>query len=96
MGSETSGEPALNLSEERVFSYGDGKIPQPPQLQLSAESLAREGAYLLDKGNQLMLLVGSHVSMNWCMKVLNVANSAAIPAGGLVSHTHFPYRVAPC
>ncbi|XP_063717789.1 protein transport protein Sec24A-like [Symsagittifera roscoffensis] len=84
MGSDPNETPT-NANQETVFSFAEGKIPQPPQLQLSAESLSRDGAYLLDKGTQMILLVRSHVSMNWCMKVLDLPNPTGIPSGGLKS-----------
>ena len=86
-GNEDSDQtPTANDPQDKnTFSFDGDCMPKPPILQLSAESLAREGVYLLDQGKCMIILVRSQVPINWCLKVLNVANANGIPTGGMVS-----------
>ena len=44
-------------------------VPQPPRLQLSAEKIAMNGAYILDCGDKLILFIGKVTQPFFCEKV---------------------------
>ena len=46
-------------------------VAQPDRLQLSAEHVAMNGAYLLDCGDQLLLFLGKVLQPFFCEKVIN-------------------------
>jgi len=54
-------------------------VPVPPRLQLSAESLCYDGAYLADAGSRLVLFVREGVSPAWLQDALCCASFAALP-----------------
>ncbi|XP_038647984.1 protein transport protein Sec24B-like isoform X2 [Scyliorhinus canicula] len=68
-----------NLPDEGSITVGDKIIPQPPILQLSAEKLSKEGAFLMDCGSAIYLWVGKNCSSNFISEVLGFPNYASIP-----------------
>ncbi|XP_061473122.1 protein transport protein Sec24A isoform X2 [Rhineura floridana] len=68
-----------NLTDERALNINDRTIPQPPILQLSAEKLNRDGAYLMDAGSVMFLWVGKNCGQNFINNVLGVPHYASIP-----------------
>jgi len=60
----------------------DIEVPVPPRLQLSAENLSHDGAYLMDAGSKLVLFVREGVSPAWLAATLDVASYSALPALG--------------
>ncbi|XP_048454521.1 protein transport protein Sec24B [Rhincodon typus] len=75
-----------NLSDEGSIIVGDKTIPQPPILQLSAEKLSKEGAFLMDCGSVMYLWIGKNCSNNFISEVLGFPNYASIPQ----NMTHLP------
>ncbi|XP_032511494.2 protein transport protein Sec24A [Danaus plexippus] len=55
---------------------------QPPRLQLSAERLSLDGAYLLDEGETMVIYVCRGVSAAWLSEALGVNSFAELPAEG--------------
>ncbi|XP_041044984.1 protein transport protein Sec24B-like isoform X2 [Carcharodon carcharias] len=68
-----------NLSDEGSITVGDKTVPQPPILQLSAEKLSKEGAFLMDCGSVMYLWIGKSCSSNFISEVLGFPNYASIP-----------------
>ncbi|XP_031443126.1 protein transport protein Sec24B isoform X2 [Clupea harengus] len=68
-----------SLSEQRALRLNDTVVPQPPRLQLTAEKLTRDGAFLMDCGNVLYLWVGKCCSEMFIQDVLGCPNYASIP-----------------
>ncbi|XP_067847596.1 protein transport protein Sec24B-like isoform X2 [Heptranchias perlo] len=68
-----------NLSDEGSITVSEKTIPQPPILQLSAEKLSKEGAFLMDCGSAMYLWIGKHCSNNFISEVLGFSNYASIP-----------------
>ncbi|GCB67484.1 hypothetical protein scyTo_0015121, partial [Scyliorhinus torazame] len=68
-----------NLPDEGSITVGDKIIPQPHILQLSAEKLSKEGAFLMDCGSAIYLWVGKNCSSNFISEVLGFPNYASIP-----------------
>lgn len=56
-------------------------IPKPPLLQLSSANIDRHGAYLMDVGNDLYLMVGGAISDQFCQDILDKPNFMSIPEG---------------
>ncbi|KZC04482.1 Protein transport protein Sec24B, partial [Dufourea novaeangliae] len=58
----------------------DGKLcPQPPRLHLSAEKIFSRGAFLMDAGDRIMILIGKNIHPTFCCNVLGVSAFASIP-----------------
>lgn len=57
----------------------DIPVAIPPRLHLSAEKVSSHGAFLLDAGDQMLLLVGRAVPPIFCENVLGVSSFSAIP-----------------
>ncbi|KAB0790749.1 hypothetical protein PPYR_15654 [Photinus pyralis] len=70
--------PIHNLPEQNTISKDGELIPQPPQLQLSARSLDSKGAFLMDAGEHMIILVGPSVSDIFLNEALGVPNYNAI------------------
>ncbi|XP_041120051.1 protein transport protein Sec24B-like isoform X4 [Polyodon spathula] len=68
-----------NLTDEGALHVNDSIVPQPPILQLSAERLTREGAFLMDCGSVLYLWVGKSCDVTFISDVLGYPNHASIP-----------------
>ncbi|XP_078069157.1 protein transport protein Sec24B-like isoform X3 [Mustelus asterias] len=68
-----------NLPDEGSITVGDKAIPQPPIMQLSAEKLSKEGAFLMDCGSVMYLWIGKNCSSNFISEVLGFPNHASIP-----------------
>ncbi|XP_041075134.1 protein transport protein Sec24B-like isoform X4 [Polyodon spathula] len=68
-----------NLTDEGALHVNDSIVPQPPILQLSAERLTREGAFLMDCGSVLYLWVGKSCDVNFIRDVLGYPNHTSIP-----------------
>lgn len=62
-------------------------IPQPPRLHLSAETVDKSGAYLLDSGDIIYLFVGAHVHQTFLENVLGSPNFGSLPEQ-MVRFTH--------
>lgn len=71
--------PIHELSEKGSIAIDDQVVPQPGTLHLSAERLDRNGAYLMDNGNRLIIYVRSRVSPEWVSGTLGVPSYEAIP-----------------
>ncbi|XP_053995465.1 protein transport protein Sec24B [Hylaeus anthracinus] len=58
----------------------DGKLcPQPPRLHLSAEMIHSKGAFLMDAGDRIFILIGKNIHPAFCCNVLGVTGFALIP-----------------
>ena len=64
-------------------------VPILPRLHLSAEKLDAQGAFLMDAGDHMMLLVGRAISANFCQNVLGVPSFVAIPDDMVSRHWTF-------
>jgi len=53
-------------------------LPDPPRLQLSAEKVALNGAYLLDCGDRMILFIGKVVSTFFCEKMFGVSQPSYV------------------
>merc|ERR1719153_1548998 len=53
-------------------------IPNPPRLQLSAEKIAMNGAYLLDCGDKIILFIGKVTQPSFCEKIFGVSRPVDI------------------
>ncbi|MEE6461826.1 hypothetical protein FKM82_001418 [Ascaphus truei] len=67
------------LTDEGAIHVSDRVVPQPPLQPLSAEKLAREGAFLMDSGSSLYLWVGKNCDTSFLNDVLGFPNYASIP-----------------
>ncbi|KAJ8276738.1 hypothetical protein COCON_G00084900 [Conger conger] len=67
------------LTDEGALNVSERTVPQPPVLQLSAERLSRDGAFLMDAGSVMYLWVGKNCDPNFLVQVLGVPNYAALP-----------------
>lgn len=64
--------------QEVVLNGEEEPVPMPPRLQLSARCLSNNGAFLLDCGDHMMILVGPNVSREFLNDALGVGDFAAI------------------
>uniref|UniRef100_A0A8C1XC28 SEC24 homolog B, COPII coat complex component n=1 Tax=Cyprinus carpio TaxID=7962 RepID=A0A8C1XC28_CYPCA len=69
-----------NMTEQAALHLNDSVIPQPPLLQLTAEKLTREGAFLLDCGSVMYLWVGKCCNETFIRDVLGFQNYASLPS----------------
>ncbi|XP_053506077.1 protein transport protein Sec24B isoform X2 [Ictalurus furcatus] len=69
-----------NLTEQGALQLNERVIPQPPLLQLSAEKLTREGAFLLDCGSAMYLWLGRSCNEVFIRDVLGCPDYTSIPA----------------
>jgi len=53
-------------------------VPDPPRLQLSSEKIALNGAYLMDCGDRMILLIGKVVSSFFCEKIFGVSHPSHV------------------
>jgi len=53
-------------------------IPNPPRLQLSAEKLTMNGAFLLDMGDTLLLFIGKVCQQFFCERIFGVSQPTSI------------------
>uniref|UniRef100_A0A673NEA7 Protein transport protein Sec24B-like n=1 Tax=Sinocyclocheilus rhinocerous TaxID=307959 RepID=A0A673NEA7_9TELE len=65
---------------EAALHLNDSVIPQPPLLQLTAEKLTREGAFLMDCGSVMFLWVGKCCNETFIRDVLGYPNYASLPS----------------
>ncbi|KAK2829111.1 hypothetical protein Q7C36_017101 [Tachysurus vachellii] len=68
-----------NLSDQGALQLNERVIPQPPLLQLSAEKLTREGAFLLDCGSVMYLWMGRSCNEMFIRDVLGCSDYTSIP-----------------
>ncbi|XP_035382170.1 protein transport protein Sec24B isoform X1 [Electrophorus electricus] len=68
-----------NLTEQGALHLNERMIPQPPLLQLSAEKLSRDGAFLMDCGSVMYLWVGKCCDEMFVRDVLGCPDYASIP-----------------
>lgn len=68
-----------NLTEQGALQLNERVIPQPPLLQLTAEKLTREGAFLMDCGNVMYMWVGKSCNEVFIRDVLGCSNYTSIP-----------------
>uniref|UniRef100_W5K921 SEC24 homolog B, COPII coat complex component n=1 Tax=Astyanax mexicanus TaxID=7994 RepID=W5K921_ASTMX len=68
-----------NLTEQGALHLNERVVPQPPLLQLTAEKLSREGAFVMDCGSVLFLWVGKCCNEVFIRDVLGCPNYASIP-----------------
>ncbi|KAL7849855.1 hypothetical protein SRHO_G00192040 [Serrasalmus rhombeus] len=69
-----------NLTDQGALHLNDRVIPQPPMLQLTAEKLTREGAFLMDCDSIMFLWVGKCCNETFIRDVLGCPNYTSIPA----------------
>uniref|UniRef100_A0A672S0U9 SEC24 homolog B, COPII coat complex component n=1 Tax=Sinocyclocheilus grahami TaxID=75366 RepID=A0A672S0U9_SINGR len=69
-----------NMTEQAALHLNDSVIPQPPLLQLTAEKLTREGAFLMDCGSVMFLWVGKCCNETFIRDVLGYPNYASLPS----------------
>ncbi|KAF7281230.1 hypothetical protein GWI33_005020 [Rhynchophorus ferrugineus] len=71
--------PIHNLeSQEVVLNSEEEPVPMPPRLQLSARFLENKGAFLMDCGDQMLILVGPNVSREFLTDALGVTDYGSI------------------
>ncbi|XP_061747368.1 protein transport protein Sec24A isoform X1 [Nerophis ophidion] len=68
-----------DLTDEGALNVSERTVPQPRVLQLSVEKLSWEGAFLMDAGTDMYLLIGRNCNPNFLCQVLGVPNYAAVP-----------------
>uniref|UniRef100_A0A3P8WBU6 SEC24 homolog A, COPII coat complex component n=1 Tax=Cynoglossus semilaevis TaxID=244447 RepID=A0A3P8WBU6_CYNSE len=68
-----------DLTDEGALNINDRTIPQPRVLQLSAENLSTEAAFLMDAGTVMYLRVGKNCNPIFLNQVLGVPSYAAVP-----------------
>ncbi|XP_041363025.1 protein transport protein Sec24A-like isoform X2 [Gigantopelta aegis] len=73
--------PIHNLDKEVMESKNGITIPKPPVLQLNSANIDRHGVYLMDSGEQMLMLVGGAVSDHFCQQVFDKPNFMSIPDG---------------
>ncbi|XP_031841096.1 protein transport protein Sec24AB isoform X2 [Nomia melanderi] len=70
----------VHALEDRNTKEVDGKLcPQPPRLHLSAEKIHSRGAFLMDAGDRIFILIGKNIHPTFCCNVLGVTAFASIP-----------------
>ncbi|KAK3915556.1 Protein transport protein Sec24B [Frankliniella fusca] len=69
----------INNSPMEEVLVDNMPVTIPPRLHLSAEKVNSQGAFLLDAGDQMLLLVGRAISPIFCENVLGVSSFSAIP-----------------
>ncbi|XP_059377985.1 protein transport protein Sec24B-like isoform X2 [Carassius carassius] len=69
-----------NMTEQAALHLNDSVIPQPPLLQLTAEKLTREGAFLMDCGSVMYLWVGKCCDETFIRDVLGYPNYSSLPS----------------
>lgn len=71
---------AVHALEDRNAKDVDGKrCPQPARLHLSAEKIYSNGAFLMDAGDRIFILIGKNIDPAFCCNVLGVTAFASIP-----------------
>lgn len=71
---------SVHALEERNSKDIDGKLcPQPPRLHLSAEKIHSKGAFLMDAGDRIFILIGKNIYPTFCINVLGVSAFPSIP-----------------
>lgn len=71
--------PVHNLDEQStVLNEEEEPVPQPPHLQLTARNIDSNGAYLMDIGESMLLMVCPSVSPTFLNQVLGVGDYNAI------------------
>ncbi|XP_028444796.1 protein transport protein Sec24B isoform X2 [Perca flavescens] len=68
-----------NISDQGALHLNNTVIPQPHLLHLSAETLTRDGAFLMDCGNTFYLWIGKCCHDLFIRDVLGCPNYASIP-----------------
>ncbi|XP_062874515.1 protein transport protein Sec24B isoform X2 [Trichomycterus rosablanca] len=68
-----------NLIEQGALQLNERVIPQPPLLQLTAEKLTREGAFLMDCGSVMYVWVGKSCNEEFLRDVLGCADYTCVP-----------------
>ncbi|XP_076684300.1 protein transport protein Sec24AB isoform X1 [Andrena cerasifolii] len=70
----------VHALEDRNSKDIDGKLcPQPPRLHLSAEKIHSRGAFLMDAGDRIFILIGKNIHPTFCINVLGVTAFPSIP-----------------
>ncbi|TSK87426.1 Protein transport protein Sec24B [Bagarius yarrelli] len=75
-----------NLTEQGALQLNEKVIPQPALLQLSAEKITREGAFILDCGSMMYLWLGRSCNEVFIRDVFGCPDYTSIP----VSMTDLP------
>ncbi|XP_076652844.1 protein transport protein Sec24AB [Halictus rubicundus] len=71
---------AVHALEDRNAKDVDGKrCPQPARLHLSAEKIYSRGAFLMDAGDRIFILIGKNIHPTFCCNVLGVNAFTSIP-----------------
>ncbi|OAD61626.1 Protein transport protein Sec24B, partial [Eufriesea mexicana] len=70
----------IHTLEDRNVKDISGKLcPQQPRLHLSAEKLDSRGAFLMDTGDRIFILIGKNIHPSFCCNVLGVSAFPSIP-----------------
>ncbi|CAD1468183.1 unnamed protein product, partial [Heterotrigona itama] len=70
----------VHALEDRNAKDIDGRLcPQPPRLHLSAEKLDSRGAFLMDTGDRIFILIGKNIHPSFCCNALGVSAFPSIP-----------------
>ena len=67
----------LELANTKEDEEG-GPVPQPDRLQLSAEHVAMNGAYIQDTGDRIILFLGKVLQPFFCEKMFGVSRPADV------------------
>lgn len=71
-----------------MVKKGQLEFPKLPLLQLSSAHIDRNGAYLLDTGDNMYIYIGSAINEKFLQDVLDVPNFQSIVEGGMVSYSY--------
>uniref|UniRef100_A0A671LDN0 Protein transport protein Sec24B-like n=1 Tax=Sinocyclocheilus anshuiensis TaxID=1608454 RepID=A0A671LDN0_9TELE len=69
-----------NMTDQVTHIHTGSVIPQPHLLQLTAEKLTREGAFLMDCGSVMFLWLGKCCNETFIRDVLGYPNYASLPS----------------
>lgn len=70
-----------NMEKHVALKDEHNRLPMPPCLHLSGEMLSRDGAYLVNNGQELILYVARGVSNAFCEDLFAVSGFEGIPDG---------------
>lgn len=72
--------PIHDLEHQEIVLNGEEEpVHLPPRLQLTARCLENKGAFLMDCGDQMLILVGPNVPREFLNEALGVSDYASIP-----------------
>ncbi|XP_017285258.1 protein transport protein Sec24B isoform X2 [Kryptolebias marmoratus] len=80
-----------NMSDQGALHLNDAVVPQPRLLHLSAETLSRDGAFLMDCGSVFYLWIGKGCGETFIRDVLGCPSYASVPS----NMSHIPELQTP-